>query len=134
MISSSSPSNINVYGQAVLKLAAESPQKQQISNINSILFPIKGELCGFVVCETSKQVDFSLFVESMNILLGQLLTNLETESDLFCELEPPLSLIKDVDQADYKIATHLEYELYTLTDSYNCKVHFYANPLEAKEV
>jgi hypothetical protein len=135
MIVQSCPNNVDIYGQAVLR-KYDNTDSPVITTPNQsrVIFPINGELTGFIECTTSMKVNFSLFVESMNILLGQMLTNLESESDLLVRLEPPILSEKEFETDQYEISTNLMYELNTLAKSYDCKILFYANKHKAKEV
>jgi hypothetical protein len=135
MIALPSPNDIDIYGQAVLKKSNVQVQQLLSSPYKSrVIFPINGELTGFIVCETSMKINFSLFVESMNILLGQIITNLESESDLLLRLEPPVLTDMKIAQEKYELKTNLMYELNTMAKSYDCQVFFYANKHKAKEV
>ena len=65
---------------------------------NGIRFNLEGELQGQVTClidhynknpESSKQLN-SLFIESMNILLGKVVTNLENEYEISSLISAPI--------------------------------------------
>jgi hypothetical protein len=135
MIAQSCPTNIDIYGQAVLRRYTNtdsliiSPPNQ-----SRVIFPICGELKGIIICKTSMKVNFTLFVESMNILLGQMLTNLENDSNLLLRLEPPILTEKELKTDHYEISTSLMYELNTLAKSYDCQILFFANKHKLKEV
>jgi chemotaxis protein CheY-P-specific phosphatase CheC len=147
-------SELNIYNQASL---FRDSAIQKIIEINKtpnhmgVLFRLEGELKGNILClidiedkEFSNQeiVFFqSLFMESMNILLGKFLTNLEDESGIMSVISTP-KIIKVSDTAPnifnkaensrYHFATN--YLLQTLKDTYQCKIYFVADLSNIKEV
>lgn len=128
MIEQSCPQNIDIYGEAVLtKSNFDHTAPISINRKTKIFFPIEGELSGFAVCETSSQINKSLFSESMNILLGQILTNLEIESKLLSKIGTPILIRNNISISQYEITSNFKYTLRSTTSIYECDVNFYAN-------
>lgn len=141
--------NIDIYNQAVLKRTNPLIEfdDYQYNNELSILFQLKGEVEGQIICSINLSNDTgsnqlqSLFTESMNILLGKFLTELEDKIGLMSLISPPElinngrrdSLIK-THASRYKLNLITKYELFTLKDSYTCNIHILANQKGTKEV
>ncbi len=104
------PEQLSLYQRASLRkltvevLEAFSPGSFHQSSM-VIGFGMTGELEGFVLCEASLDEFITsegkyrfvqgLFVESMNILLGKILTQIENTFDLMCYMTPPKVLNHD---------------------------------------
>jgi hypothetical protein len=104
------PEEISLYQRAsVKKREIKTLHKIDFSGIEKnhmfIGFGITGEIKGFVVCEANI-MDFGsssnsykfvqgLFVESMNILLGKIMTEMEEYFDLMCYITPPKILSRN---------------------------------------
>jgi len=142
-------SQLNIYNQAVLKRsAAISLLSKELDSANSkdfiIMFEIQGEFDGFLIAQLSAQENIeyssdhfhSLFVESINILGGKLLTNLDQNFDLLCTLSPPrqLSSFDSINNSKYKFKLKTNYELITLNNTYDCNLIFVGNEKILKEV
>lgn len=91
-----SPDDLNIYGQANLeKLNNSSIETEKPELI--VNFDLNGEMRGEVFCQLSpsnkKKEDTSfkeaLFIESMNILLGNILTNLELKFGRKVQISAP---------------------------------------------
>lgn len=149
------PTGIKIYNQAVMKRSAPLTAFTNIENLNdkelTILFQLQGELQGQVVCTVDLtdrnlqnshiQVFQSLFTESMNILLGQFLTELERDRDLMSAISHPELIHKEkknkllqVLNSKYALNLATKYELFTIKDSYNCSIYILANKNATKEV
>ena len=142
-------SDIDIYNQAVLKRT--KPLNEFTGHLYnddlSILFKLKGEVEGQIICSIELHKDASsghlqsLFTESMNILLGKFLTELEDSIGLMSIISHPEvinkprrdSLVK-THSSRYKLNLITKYELFTLKDSYSCHIHILANQKGTKEV
>jgi hypothetical protein len=56
----------------------------------SVVFGLSGELEGFAICRSSEDIPRDLFVESMNILIGNYLSSLDENEQIFSGLLAPL--------------------------------------------
>ena len=143
---------INIYNQAQLELERPMIRASRIhkktNNEIGAIFQLNGELKGQVIClvdlyekdiQQQKYPYFqSLFIESMNIFLGQLLTNLENETDIMTVLSAP-KIIGRTDQFqniknDQDLRLSLGYRLITNEDSYNCRIYILADKITYREV
>lgn len=143
---------INIYNQAQLELERPMIKASRIhkktNNEIGAIFQINGELKGQVICLVdlygkeipSQRYPYfqSLFIESMNIFLGQLLTNLENETDIMTVLSAP-KIIGRTDQFqniknDQDLRLSLGYRLITNEDSYNCRIYILADKITSREV
>ena len=90
---------LNIYNQAHIELS-EPIQKIMRNKIVeqadfNVHFHVGGELEGEIITSLTSLSDepmsmnrsSSIFLETMNILVGRVLTNLEVESDLFCYIQ-----------------------------------------------
>jgi chemotaxis protein CheY-P-specific phosphatase CheC len=147
--------DLNIYNQAHLT-RIESPKLINALPIKSnneiaITFNLEGELKGSIVCLVNLEnsdIDIknamriqSLITESMNILLGQFLTNLEEETGLMSILSNPKvigisdklpSLMSFKKKTDINIKTR--YQLITSMERYDCLIIIQANQTAVKEV
>lgn len=75
----------------------------------STVFGIQGELEGFAICQTKQALTADVFVEVMNIWLGQFLTNLDNKHNLFANLTAPLIFYPNLkpDEQFYKFNNRL---------------------------
>ena len=143
---------INIYNQAQLELERPMIKASRIhkktNNELGAIFQLDGELKGQVIClvdlyekdiNSGKYPYFqSLFIESMNIFLGQLLTNLENETDIMTVLSAP-KIIGRTDQFqniknDQDLRLSLGYRLITNEDSYNCRIYILADKMNIREI
>lgn len=143
---------INIYNQAQLELERPMIKASRIhkktNNEIGALFHINGELKGQVIClidlydkniPQHKYPYFqSLFIESMNIFLGQLLTNFENETDLMTVLSAPKIIGRNEQFDNIKneqdLRLSLGYRLITGEDSYNCRIYILADKVNSREV
>lgn len=143
---------LNIYNQAHLEierpLVKASRIHKKTNNEIGVKFDIEGELKGRVVCLVdlydkkiqSKDLSRfqSLFVESMNILVGRLLTDLEEETDIMSLATSPKIIARDEtfdrlgQDSDLKMS--LGYKLITELESYDCRIYILANPSSPREV
>lgn len=141
--------DIDIYNQAMLKRAAPLIEftEHEYNNEHSILFQLKGEVEGQIICSINLNDDTgsghlqSLFTESMNILLGKFLTELESNIGLMSVISHPEIINKrkrdtlaGSHSSRYKLNLITKYELYTLRNSYTCHIHILANQKGTKEV
>ncbi len=104
------PETISLYHRAYIKKQEiqlpEIIKETTFNEISMVIsFGLTGELKGFVVCEcplvsysrTKANYQFlqGLFVESMNILLGKILTHLEEQENILCYITAPKTLTHD---------------------------------------
>lgn len=138
---------IDIYGQAVLKRteAIQLYQKDLLETDDylNIFFPLSGELEGHILCQirmdthskNTNQIQ-SLFIESMNILLGHLCTALDEQAEIMCLIQSPKVLsnkeLNDMDRFDFKLKT--KYKLITLQNEISCNIFINANRKLIKEV
>lgn len=139
------PSELNIYNQAeLIKTSA------QYGPINfgqdrgeiGIAFHLEGDLDGFILCilktntsllQGKNQQIESLFTESMNILLGRFLTELEEETNLMSLITYPRPLtkghIEELQKINLKneISFQVNYDLITSLYDLPCKILFCAH-------
>ena len=150
-IQKSVPPELNIYNQAHLEidrpLLKASRIHKKTNNEIGVTFNIEGELKGQVVClvdlyekklAPAKMGHFqSLFNESMNILLGQLLTTLEEETGLMSVITSPRIVTRSENFERYgrdsDLKMSLGYKLITQLESYDCRIYILANQAEAGE-
>lgn len=104
------PETISIYQRAYLSKESVTITKQlapvEFEDMHfKIGFGVTGEIKGFVICDADlsefsqneKRLNFvqGLFVESMNILLGKILTDIEDALNILCYLTPPKILHKE---------------------------------------
>lgn len=135
---------LNIYGQAFLEndrpMILASLIHPMTSYESGVSFNIEGDISGSVFCLVdifdknikTEERDFfkSLFQESMNILLGQMLTKIETQSDLLAVItNPKESNINNteeiINQNNIKLSTG--YKLICLGLELNCRIVFNIN-------
>ena len=96
------PLHLNIYDQAfVLRSEEKIEEKIFIKEENevAVAFKLEGELRGSIVCllnlgtrklsQGEENYLYSLFTESMNILMGQFLTNLEDQLGILSSISAP---------------------------------------------
>lgn len=153
-INDSFNSEMSIYDQAHLIRGSALKKVYVIEKSSTeigVIFKLEGELKGSVVCTLDlcnkeiapSQVIFfqSLFMESMNILLGSFLTNLEELSNIMSVIASP-KFLKATDQIPGEIADNisttnvwqLNYRLLALNDQFDCKVYVVANRKQTIEV
>lgn len=151
-IQKSIPPELNIYNQAHLEierpLVKASRIHKKTNNEVGVIFGVEGELRGQVIClvdlyekklNPDKLENFqSLFAESMNILIGQLLTSLEEETNLMSVLTSPKIVARDETFEKYGHDTDLKmslgYKLITQLESYDCRIYILANQPNTREV
>lgn len=95
----SCPSELSIYGQAHLELAKNQNKilytKESLSKF-SISFHLSGDITGLIKCELEESFNTqdtsyleSLFSESMNIVIGNILTNLGKNFDIRALISHP---------------------------------------------
>jgi chemotaxis protein CheY-P-specific phosphatase CheC len=149
------PTEVNIYSEAVLKRKAPLMAFSKVSEVNekelTILFQLNGEMQGQILCTidlTQKKFNDShimilqsLFTESMNILLGQFLTDLEQDTEIMSMISHPEIILREkknklledlIENYSYNLST--KYELFTIKDSYQCSIYILANKKTTKEV
>ncbi len=143
---------INIYNQAHLELERPLVKASRIhkktNNEIGVTFSIDGELSGKAVClvdlydkklaEHELEQFHSLFAESMNILLGRLLTSFEEETELMSVIGQPKRIARSQTFENYGQASDLKmsvgYRLITSIESYDCRIYILANKVNVKEV
>ena len=151
-IQSSICPEVNIYNQAHLELERPLVRASRIhkktNNEIGVTFNIEGELSGKAICLVDlydKEISsddvsrlHSLFSESMNILLGKLLTNFEEETELMSVITSPKHISRSETfsntGANSDLKMSLGYKLITNQESYNCRIYILANEINGKEV
>lgn len=140
---------LSIYNQAVLKRTEPITSFKTLnsgrSDEMSIMFYLKGELEGKIICtisldcnesKTDRTFLKSLFTESMNILLGKFLTELEDETGLMSLLSSP----QQIEISEFKlngrhsVSIKTKYDLLTIKKSHSCVIYILANKTITKEV
>lgn len=140
LIQLSIPSELNIYNQAHLEI--DTPvtlvSKFHTKTLHEIgvSFTLDGEIKGNVIClldtfdheiKDSDSAFFnSLFIESMNILIGQLVTNMEDNFNLQSMLSTPSLLQKSDDHgiktAEQFVSTNVGFKFITVNNEYDLRV------------
>jgi hypothetical protein len=132
---------VNIYNQAYLQLSRPLVQTSiihpQTKYEIGTYFDIQGELTGKIYCFvdsygknlTSDEMKrfTSLFSESMNILLGQTMTNLDSQSNLFTNISTPKKILlnnfKKIDTMSSRYQTFsLGYKLISDLRAFDCRI------------
>lgn len=147
-LSEASVKELNIYNQAYIILERpvlksrtfHMPTKHEIP----LIFKVSGDLSGYISCcmdleeekENTPNINFiqSLYIESMNIVLGKLLTNLDFQSDMLCTLQEPeifptdakLNLLRDY--ASKNDIYGWSYKLICQSREFDCRINFFHNP------
>jgi hypothetical protein len=64
--------------------------ENQFKQSFSAVFGLSGEIEGFAVCQAPKNIQPDIFIESMNILIGNFLTNLDEKEQILSTLLSPI--------------------------------------------
>lgn len=133
---------INIYHQAFLSLETPLMECSVIHPITKyelpICFQVQGDITGNIVCllDTYKKelkpeelsLFQSLYIESMNILLGQYFTDLEEQANLTMILSSPIALKQDVieqmieEDSQDRLRLSMGYQLIYNTQEFNCRI------------
>ena len=136
---------INIYNQAHLHqscpLVESHKPHNKTKNEIALQFSIQGEFEGKAVClldTYEKQTTHikPLFKESMNILLGDILTQLERKHDIFSLIDTPKEL-EDLDfSKDFRMNRiySITYKLLQNFEEYDCRIIFSLNQKRLIEV
>lgn len=144
---------LSIYNQAVLE---RSKPIQLFNNLEiseservNILFKLEGELTGHIICsflmddkEITQDQLFqyqSIFTESMNILLGKFLTQLDDETGLMSLISSPRLLtnnkfITEINNFSHAIKLKTEYQLLTMKNCFDCTIYINANNKNSSKV
>lgn len=145
---------LNIYNHSeLIKVSTLSNITDFPSNNNylGLMFNINGELTGKIICilnltkEQKNQSQLiqlkSIFTESMNILLGNFLTNLESSSSIMSVVSAPKLIESNnirnsfpAKNSNSKYHFVVQYIMHSLKEKYLCDIYFYANPKNIKEV
>ncbi|MFZ4713101.1 MAG: hypothetical protein ACOYL6_05300 [Bacteriovoracaceae bacterium] len=116
--------------------------EHQFRQSYSAVFGLSGEMEGFAVCQAHTAIPKDLFVESMNILVGNFLTNLDEKEQILSTLLAPIIFhaqaenTKQEDDHFYKFSHrlrlfmqeaqtfHAKYTLFDQTSSYPITITF----------
>lgn len=144
-IQASIPPELNIYNQAHLVLERPLVKASRIhkktNNEIGVIFEIAGELKGRVFClidlynknlGSSSLGNFqSLFTESMNILIGRLLTSLEEQTEIMSILTNPKMIARHDTFENIGASSSLKlsfgYKLITQLESFDCRIYFLAD-------
>lgn len=134
------PTDLNIYGQAHLENESALLIQNSIQNISDnelgVHFDLSGEISGTVNCLINtknknipeKEDSFfkSLFVESMNIFTGQMVTNIENSFDMNTMISNPRfinqSLIKALPIDSDNLLLTADYKFITIHDEFDCRI------------
>ncbi len=143
---------VNIYNQAYLTidtpLIKTNIAREKANNELMISFPLAGELKGMVHCfidtykkalpESEMNYLKNLFSESMNILIGKMLTNIERSNDYHVILGSP---IKDNNIKFGNYIQNKEFDVYNVgykliynALEYDCRLLFFLNKTKHIEV
>lgn len=142
-LSEAVPQEINIYNQAYLIAHTPLIETQvfhtKTSNEIALSFEVSGDLNGYILCyldldpdeRTNGNFHFfqSLYIESMNIVLGKFLTNLERDSDLLAAINFPdiksqkLEKIESEQKQFNKYSW--SYKLVSRLKEYDCRINLF---------
>ena len=142
---------LNIYNQAHLsqkQINSQSIDFRQQKGELAIAFNLEGDLEGFILCslKTENAQDLraiqSIFTESMNILLGKFLTDLEDETNLMALITHPRLVTKQHLDEMAKMSLnkkHIQfeanYDLMTTMQELPCRILFCAHKrMDRREV
>jgi chemotaxis protein CheY-P-specific phosphatase CheC len=142
------PDRLDIYGQAVLKRTNSLEIFKNSDFISSegfnISFSLTGELHGNIICQFSKADESfesqALFTESMNILLGKFLTDLEKTTGLMNIISSPKildhthSFFKGLENHPHHINLKTQYELITISKISKVSIYIFAQRTNSVEV
>src|SRR5690606_22785793 len=133
---------LNIYNQAHLaqkRIHAQALDFGQKNGELGIAFSLEGDLEGFILCllKTDGIQDLrpiqSIFTESMNILLGKFLTDLEDETNLMALITHPRLVTKQHLEEMTKVSLNKKnvkfeanYDLMTTIKELPCRILFCA--------
>jgi hypothetical protein len=141
------PLHLNIYDQAFVLKSEEKieiPLNNKKANEIAVAFNIDGELKGSIVCilelgvrklsQAEENYLYSLFIESMNIFLGQFLTNIENKYDLMSTLSTPkIYLMNDLLPSglsynpNFNVHSNSKLNLVARGIEFNCRLYIQAN-------
>ena len=135
---------INIYNQAYLELdrpltVMSHPFHKKTTKEIGVSFQLDGEIKGDIYCFLDMydknispgEINFfkSLFVESMNILVGKMLTDIEEKFHQLAKLASPqfydldqLLEIKVLSKESKDIALQTGYKLISLNNEFDCRI------------
>lgn len=142
---------LNIYNQAHLELETPLIKTNQIhaktQHETGIIFHIDGELRGKFVClmdlynkTENEDCAISLFNESMNILVGKILTSLEIHSDIMSVITRYKRIGKtdqitlQMEEKSELIQLSLGYKLISGLQEYTCRIYLITQKKDAREV
>lgn len=146
---------LSIYNQAVLERSKpiqlfSEPNIKGKNKLN-ILFKLEGELDGHIICSFTLPKDISeikkedivqfqsIFTESMNILLGKFLTDLEDETGIMSLISSPkllnnLNLLDEMNKYPHSIKLKTDYELLTMSNKFDCTIYINANNKSSQNI
>lgn len=145
-LQASSVNELNIYNQAFLQLdrplLRNSVQHPNTQFEYPVVFRIDGDFSGTIVClldgynknlsNEEEKIFKSLYTESMNILLGQMMTNLENHHELTAIISnpqiPTMELTKDLLEKSFGIENlTMGYKLISNLREFDCRIIFNIN-------
>lgn len=133
---------LNIYNQAQLEIDTPLIKAQTLhaktTNEIGVALKLDGELKGEIFClidtynkdvsQTEGQFFKTLFIESMNILMGQVLTEMENEHNISCIISHPEFLERDakIEFSKGRDTTHLNvgYKFISIHNEFDCRILF----------
>jgi len=143
--------HINIYNQAYIQLERPLIKVSVVHDRTKyeipVVFKIAGDIKGEIICllDTYKKnqhdTDFfkSLYIESMNILLGKMMTNLETRTGIIGLLSTPYTPSTDI-LSKLLLSTRntgslsMGYKMVSNGSDYDCRIIFNINNSKFTEV
>ena len=137
---------LNIYNQAFLELdrplIKTSVKHKKTQFELPIAFAIDGDFSGSIIClldsyekrlTSQDETSFrSLYVESMNILLGKMMTNLENHYEITALISDPKTPSDESIQKSFESSFNMEslsmgYKLISNQNEFDCRVIFNIN-------
>lgn len=133
---------LNIYNQAQLEIDTPLIKAQNVhpktTHEVGVKLKLEGDLSGEVFClidtynkdvaQTEGQFFKTLFIESMNILMGQVLTLLENEHDISCLVSHPEFLDRDskLELSIQRDTTTMNvgYKFISIHNEFDCRILF----------
>jgi hypothetical protein len=84
--------------------------ENQFKQSFSAVFGLTGEIEGFAVCQAPQNIQHDIFIESMNILIGNFLSNLDEKEQILATLLSPIIFNQNEISPDQKTSSDQFYK------------------------